>query len=59
MASNIKLTPFKYGYEFAKSGNAFRFPYDDAGANREFRTGYNSWLAKHAGVAKGKQQPLP
>jgi hypothetical protein len=47
MASNIKLTPFKYGYEFAKSGNAFRFPYDDAEANRTFRTGYNSWLAKH------------
>ena len=59
MPSNIKLTPFQYGYEFAKSGNAFRFPYDDADSNRAFRTGYNSWLAKHAGVAKGKQQPLP
>ena len=47
MASNLKLTPFQYGYEFAKSGNAFRFPYADAESNKTFRAGYNSWLAKH------------
>jgi hypothetical protein len=59
MASNIKLTPFKHGYEFARSGNAFRFPYDHDGNNKQFKLGYDEYLRQHAGVPKGKEQPLP
>ena len=58
-SSNLKLTPFNYGYQFAKAGEAFRFPYASAESNKEFRAGYNNYLAKTAGVPKDREQPLP
>ena len=58
-SSNLKLTPFIYGHSFAKAGEPFRFPYSCAENNKQFRAGYNNYLAKTAGVPKNKEQPLP
>jgi hypothetical protein len=52
MASNIKLTPFQYGYQFAKGGQVFRFPYDNDANNTAFKLGFDSYLHRTAGVAK-------
>ena len=59
MATNIKLTPFKYGELFAKGGHPFRLPYDNEVNNKLFKQGFDSHLHRSSGVAKGKEQPLP
>lgn len=58
-SSNVRLDPFKYGHEMAKSGNGFYFPYQNKERNIEYKLGYDSYLAKTSGTQKGKEQPLP
>jgi hypothetical protein len=59
MASNIKLTPFEYGEQFARGGQTFRFPYDNDDNNRLFKLGFDSYQHRRTGVPKGKEMSLP
>ena len=56
-SSNIKMNPYQYGYQMARSGQSYYSPYENKENTAEFKKGFNECLADKA-IQEGIDEEL-